>query len=175
MERLYGLYEVVMATADKRKEMKVGICLALAGMALAVPARARSQDKPQEALVSKPSNPIAYVELPVTDLDRAMAFYTAILGFTLERQTLDGYDMALFPAAEGAAGASGALVKGDVYLPGKRGPIVYFAVDDIDSVLARAKARGGKILYDKKDVGAFGFVAEIEDSEGNRIALSQPK
>ena len=123
----------------------------------------------------KPSNPIVYVEIPVTDLDRAIAFYTAVFGFALERQTIDGYDMALFPAAEGAPGASAALVKGDVYVPGKTGPIVYFGVTDIDAALAWAKARGAKILYDEKDVGAFGFVAEIEDSEGNRIALNAPK
>ncbi len=148
--------------------------LAAAMLCLALPG-ALHAEKPQEKPVSIPSNPIAYVELPVTDLDRAMAFYTAVFGFVLERRTVDGYDMAFFPAAEGAPGASGALVKGDVYLPGKRGPIVYFGVVDIDSVLARAKARGATILYDKKDVGAFGFVAEIEDSEGNRIALTAPK
>lgn len=122
-----------------------------------------------------PANPIAYVEMPVTDMDRAIAFYADVLGFDFERQTIDCYDMALFPAAEGAPGASGALVKGDVYVPGKNGPIVYFRVADIDAVLKRARARGAKILYDKKDVGAFGYVAEVEDSEGNRIALSAPK
>lgn len=122
-----------------------------------------------------PANPIAYVEIPVTDMVRAMAFYADVLGLDFERQTIDGYDMALFPAAEGTPGASGALVKGDVYVPGKTGPIVYFRVADIDAVLKRARARGAKILYDKKDVGAFGFVAEVEDSEGNRIALSAPK
>lgn len=149
--------------------------IVLVGIMLAVPGALIAQDKIQEKRVTQPANPIAYVELPVADLDRAMAFYTAVFGFALERQTIDGYDMALFPAAEGAAGASGALVKGDVYVPGKTGPIVYFGVTDIDAVIARAKARGAKILYDKKDVGAFGFVAEIEDSEGNRIALNAPK
>ncbi len=142
---------------------------------VAMPGALVAQGKVLEKSVAKPSNPIAYVELPVADLDRAIAFYTAVFGFALERQTIDGYDMALFPAAEGAAGASGALVKGDVYVPGKTGPIVYFGVTDIDAVITRAKARGAKILYDKKDVGAFGFVAEIEDSEGNRIALNAPK
>lgn len=142
----------------------------LAAMALcAVMAPAHAREK------SMPANPIAYVELPVTDMDRAMAFYTDLLGLDFERQTIDGYDMALFPATEGAAGASGALVKGDVYVPGKTGPIVYFRVRDIDAVLKRAKARGAKILYDKKDIGAFGFVAEVEDSEGNRIALNAPR
>lgn len=116
-------------------------------------------------------NPILYVEIPVTDLDRAMAFYEAVLGLDLERQTIDGYDMALFPFTEGAPGATGALAKGDIYKPSKDGAIVYFTVPDIDPVLERAKARGAAILYEKKNVGAFGFVAEIEDSEGNRIAL----
>lgn len=142
---------------------------------VATPGALVAQNKAQEKSVARPSNPIAYVEIPVADLDRAVAFYTAVFGFALERQTIDGYDMALFPATEGAAGASGALVKGDVYVPGKTGPIVYFGVTDIDAVIVRANARGAKILYDKKDVGAFGFVAEIEDSEGNRIALNAPK
>jgi uncharacterized protein len=67
------------------------------------------------------------------------------------------------------------LAKGDVYVPSKTGPILYFRVDDLDAVLARSKAQGAGILYAKKDVGEFGYVAEIEDSEGNRIALNMPK
>ncbi|MBY0284731.1 MAG: VOC family protein [Sphingomonas sp.] len=149
--------------------MKIGLATLVAMALFAAMAPAQAREKTMSA------NPIAYVEIPVTDMDRAIAFYADVLGFDFERQTIDGYDMALFPAAEGAAGASGALVKGDVYVPGKTGPIVYFRVADIDAVLKRARARGAKILYDKKDVGAFGFVAEVEDSEGNRIALSAPK
>jgi hypothetical protein len=116
-------------------------------------------------------NPVHYFEIPVTDLERAVRFYEAVFGHQLTRRTVDGYDMALFPAAEGAPGASGALAKGDVYVPAKAGPILYFSVDDIDPVLARATAEGAAILYPKKAVGDIGFVAEIEDSEGNRIAL----
>ncbi len=118
-------------------------------------------------------NPVVHFEIPVTDMDRAVAFYEAVLGYRLTRQQVDGYDMAFFPRADGAAGASGALARGDVYRPSKEGVIVYFDVPDIDAVLQKAKARGARILYAKKDIGAAGFVAEIEDSEGNRIALSQ--
>lgn len=119
-------------------------------------------------------NPVVYFEIPVTDIDRASAFYTAVFGMPLERQVIDGYAMALFPAGEGG-GATGALAMGDVYVPAKTGPIVYFGVDDIDAVLARAKARGRKVLLEKRDIGAAGFVAEIEDSEGNRIGLSEAR
>ena len=113
---------------------------------------------------------VSYFEIPVTDMDRAIAFYARVLDVDVERQTVDGYDMALFPLVEGAA--SGALAKGDAYLPSKAGAIVYLKVADIDLVLARAADAGAKILYPKKDIGEHGFVAEIEDSEGNRIALS---
>jgi uncharacterized protein len=120
-------------------------------------------------------NPVSYFEIPVTDMDRAMRFYTSLFGVDFERQTVDGYDMALFPFDPDGHGASGALAKGDVYVPSKTGPILYFRVADLDAVLKRAEAQGAKILYPKKDIGENGFVAEIEDSEGNRLALSMAK
>ena len=121
------------------------------------------------------TNPVVHFEIPVTDMDRAVAFYEHVLGHALTRESVDGYEMAFFPRADDRFGASGALAKGDVYQPSHKGPIIYFDVADIDAVLARATARGGRVLYAKKDIGAAGFVAEFEDSEGNRIALSQPK
>jgi uncharacterized protein len=121
------------------------------------------------------SNPVSYFEIPVTDMPRAIAFYERVFGYDLKRTMIDGYDMALFPFADGAPGATGALAKGDVYVPAKSGPTLYFPVTDIDAVLKEARAAGATILYEKKDVGAAGFVAEIEDSEGNRIALSQQR
>jgi hypothetical protein len=120
-----------------------------------------------------PANPVIHFEIPVADMDRAVAFYEAVFAVTLERRQVDGYDMAFFPRADGGAGASGALARGDVYRPTRDGTILYFDVPDIDAVIARTAARGGTVLYPKKDIGEAGFVAEIADSEGNRIALSQ--
>lgn len=120
------------------------------------------------------ANPVRYFEIPVTDLDRAIAFYEAVFDLDLERETVDGYAMALFPYEDGGAGATGALAQGDVYVPSKTGSIVYFEVGHIGEVLERAQAHGGAILYPRKHIGAGGYVAEIADSEGNRIALSQP-
>ena len=118
-------------------------------------------------------NPVGYFEIPVSDLDRAAAFYQAVFGYDLTRERIDGYDMALFPIDPDRPGASGALVKGDVYVPAKTGPILYFSVDSIDATLTRARGAGARVLYAKKPIGDLGFVAEIEDSEGNRIALHQ--
>ena len=118
------------------------------------------------------SNPAFHFEIPVNDMDRAVRFYTNVFGYELSRQTVDGYEMAFFPRDADGPGASGALAKGDVYVPSKTGSIIYFDVPDIDQVLQRAQALGAKVLYPKKFIGEAGYVAEIEDSEGNRIALS---
>ncbi|MCU0881894.1 MAG: VOC family protein [Hyphomonadaceae bacterium] len=120
------------------------------------------------------ANPVRYFEIPVANLDRAIAFYEAVFDLDLERQTVDGYPMALFPYEEDGSGATGALAQGDVYVPSQSGTIVYFQVDHIGEVLERATSLGGSVLYPKKHIGAGGYVAEIADSEGNRIALTQP-
>ena len=120
-------------------------------------------------------NPVFHFEIPVTDMDRAIAFYRTVFDFELRRDTVDGYEMAFFPRDDNSPGASGALAKGDVYNPSHRGTIVYFDVPDIDTVFERTVAAGSRILYEKMDIGTAGFVGEIEDSEGNRIALTQAR
>ena len=48
---------------------------------------------------------------------------------------------------------------------------MYFSVDDIDETLRRITANGGKTLLPKKSIGQYGFIAQYEDTEGNRLAL----
>ncbi len=117
-------------------------------------------------------NPVFHFEIPVTDMERAIRFYEAVFETSMRRESVDGHDMAFFPRSADKPGASGALAKGDVYVPSKTGPIIYFDVPDIDAALERATRRGAKVLYPKKHIGDAGYVAEIEDSEGNRIALN---
>lgn len=50
---------------------------------------------------------------------------------------------------------------------------MYFSVENIDTVLERLEQIKGVVLYEKKALEDGGFIAEIEDSEGNRIALHQ--
>lgn len=144
-------------------------CAALLLLAAACSGAPAPQAPVRERAVA---NPVYHFEIPVTDMDRAVRFYEAVLGVRLTRRTVDGYDMAFFPRADGAPGASGALAKGDVYVPSKTGAIVYFDVADLDAALARASAQGAKVLYPKTHIGEGGHVAEIEDSEGNRMALN---
>lgn len=120
------------------------------------------------------SNPVIYFEIPVLNMERAIRFYKAVFDFTFEQSKIDGYDMALFPFKKENSGISGALAKGEVYKPTLDGIIIYFHTKNIDNTLNLAVKHGGKILYAKTSNGELGFVAEFQDSEGNRIALHQP-
>lgn len=119
-------------------------------------------------------NPVVYFEIPVTDMERAMAFYEAVFSFEFERKELDGYDMAFFPLSKDKPGITGALAKGDIYHPSQNGCILYFNTDNIDDLLKKVQKLGKPVLYPKSINIDYAFaVAEIEDSEGNRIALRQ--
>jgi predicted enzyme related to lactoylglutathione lyase len=118
-------------------------------------------------------NPVVYFEIPALDLKRACDFYTKVFETKLTQDVVDGYQMAFFDSSDDSFGASGALVVGDVYIPSHQGCFLYFGVESIDETVARALEHGGSVLYPKKSNGDLGFVAEIQDTEGNRIALHE--
>lgn len=119
-------------------------------------------------------NAVGFVEIPVSNMDRATSFYKAIFGYEFEHAEVDGNQMAFFPFDETRPGVSAALTKGDIYIPSHQGAVVYLNTINIDKTLEKVAALGGKSLYPKTSIGPRGFVAEFEDSEGNRIALYEP-
>lgn len=87
----------------------------------------------------------------------------------------DQMEYAVFPSAENNEGASGALVRINEAKPGIGGTLVYFATEEINTELSRVEVAGGKIIRPKVQVGDFGFIALIEDTEGNMIGLRSIK
>ncbi|TRX60886.1 VOC family protein [Fulvivirga sp. M361] len=122
---------------------------------------------------NKSYNPVVYFEIPVTDVDRAIRFYSSVFNVKFEKDSIDHNEMALFPFSDDSFGISGALAKGEIYRPTKDGVVIYFRTENIDETLKLATENGGQVLYPKTSNGDLGFVAEFEDSEGNRIALHQ--
>lgn len=114
-----------------------------------------------------------YVEVPVEDLERAVRFYEAVLRVKTTRGQIHGHPMAFFPDAPDGR-VTGALVAGDTYEPSRVGPRVYFWTEDIDATLERVVAHGGEVTFAAAETEE-GWVAEFLDSEGNRVALHEPK
>ncbi len=116
-------------------------------------------------------NPVHWFEISVNDMDRARKFYECALGLQLGLNRVESTLMAWFPTTEGGAGCSGALLKSEGRTPSHDGTMIYFPVPDIEAVLARVEANGGRTLTPKTDIGEYGFYATFEDSEGNRVGL----
>ncbi|WP_108125746.1 VOC family protein [Saccharospirillum mangrovi] len=115
------------------------------------------------------AQPVAWFEIPVSDMNRARAFYEAVLEVSLQPLDLgENFKMALFPASDHRAGA---LMQANSYEPSYQGPLIYLGVDDIDATLDRAAQHGGKVINAKMSIGERGFVGHFEDCEGNRIGL----
>lgn len=123
--------------------------------------------------MSAKTNPGMYFEIAVTDMPRAKAFYEAVFGYDFVSENIHGNEMAFLPFEEEAKGITGALAKGETYKPSHDGSLIYLRVDDITKVIALAIQHGGKELFPRTQANEYAFVAEIEDSEGNRIGLSE--
>jgi hypothetical protein len=116
-------------------------------------------------------NPVGWFEIPVTDMNRAKAFYEAVLKYSIKIQDNEDGSMGWFPMSETGYGASGALVHGKGYIPSLGGMLIYFSETDIDAALDRVRKSGGNVIKEKTDIGEYGFYAWVEDTEGNRIGL----
>ena len=115
---------------------------------------------------------LTWCEIPVTDMQRAKAFYGEVLQCSIREENMENFNMAIFEGAPEEV--SGMLVKGDGYEPSQTGAVVYLqGIDDLDATLKRATDRGSKVLWPKTpiDDGSKGYFAQFLDSEGNRIGL----
>jgi predicted enzyme related to lactoylglutathione lyase len=114
------------------------------------------------------TNAINWFDLPATDLDRAVTFYSTIFG--IEMQRMEGGEMqsAFFPMQP--QGVGGALTQGDGYTPtASAGPVIYLnGGDDLGIVLDKIESAGGQIVQPKTSIGEHGYVALFIDCEGNR-------
>lgn len=119
------------------------------------------------------SNAISWFEIPTTDINRAARFYEHILGISLSPLDFPNIKMRMFPTEANEIG--GALVNsGGFHIPsGTHGPLIYLnANPDVQQVLDKVEAAGGKILVPKTQISPeYGFMAVLMDTEGNRIAL----
>jgi uncharacterized protein len=116
-------------------------------------------------------NPVNWFEIPVNDMTRAKGFYEAVFGLQISLNQMGPLEMGFIPMDDKAYGAAGSLVKGEGYVPSHTGVRVYLSVPDIEAVLEQIKQNGGKVLLPKTSIGEYGFIANFEDTEGNKVAL----
>ena len=120
-------------------------------------------------------NAISWFEIPATNLDRATKFYETIFGVSLIAMDMENIKMRMFPLDDMMNNVGGAVVdSGGFHKPSATdGPLIYLNGNpDLQSVLDKVEAAGGKIMLGKTEISPeYGFMAVIIDTEGNRIGL----
>lgn len=117
------------------------------------------------------SNVLTWFEIPATNFDRAVAFYSTILDKELSTMDFMGVPNAMFPV-DGTEQRFGAIIADSKHAPSASGTLVYFNVKDIGEVLERVEPAGGKIEMPATSIGDPGTIAIIHDTEGNRVGLN---
>jgi predicted enzyme related to lactoylglutathione lyase len=102
---------------------------------------------------------------PVSDLEKAKAVYSALLGVPPET---DGEYYVGYEAEDQHIG----LVPGGGP-QGMTSPVAYWHVSDIEAKLAEVSAAGATVLETPRDVGGGRLVATINDPDGNILGLLQ--
>lgn len=117
---------------------------------------------------------VGWFDIYVDDMERAQAFYEAVLDTELspmDDPSNPDAQMRAFGDDFTSHGAGGALVQLDHTTPGRGGSMVYFSCDDCAVEEARVSAAGGSIVRPKSSIGEHGFVSIVNDTEGNMIGL----
>ncbi len=108
---------------------------------------------------------ISWFDFPVTDFERAKAFYGEALGWKF---TSMGPDYWMIQLGEEMIGglrkAEGPRVVAD-------SPLIYFAVDKLDSAVERARRLGATLVGQVVEIGEHGCFHCLRDKDENLFAF----
>ena len=115
---------------------------------------------------------INWFDIPTSNFDRAVKFYQNVLRVTLKIVDCEDSKMGCFPNDE--YNITGCIFYSENYKPSKDGVIIsFFSQDDLNNILKRVEANGGKTITPKTKIMAErrGYFALFSDSEGNKMGV----
>ena len=118
-------------------------------------------------------NSLNWAEIPVNDFERAKKFYSKIYDYKMPSQQIGPNLMGFLLMEQDSQGVGGAIVKGESYVPSQQGTLIYLnGGKDLNVVLNRVEAAGGKVLQPKTQITPeIGYVALFIDTEGNKLGI----
>jgi uncharacterized protein len=125
-------------------------------------------------------NPVVHFEFPGDDMERMKKFYETVFGWQMKDT---GPDMGGYVVVHASDTDENNMVKqpgqinGGFYKrqPTANTPSVVIAVKDVMKSKSQVEAAGGKIVNGPTDIPGIGLYIGFEDTEGNKVAMLQPK
>jgi predicted enzyme related to lactoylglutathione lyase len=117
-----------------------------------------------------------WYELMTSDPDAAIAFYTAVVGWSAAEQEGSQLDFRYMVLNAGERGIGGVIQITDRMREGGARPgwIGYIRVGDTDAKAASIAAAGGKVLMDPADIPNIGRFAMVADPGGAPFYIMTP-
>jgi predicted enzyme related to lactoylglutathione lyase len=109
-------------------------------------------------------------ELSTTDPDKALAFYTKVLGYS--HKAMDMGPIGTYLVLEKGGVPRAGILKAPPGVP--TGWLPYVTVDDCDAAAARAARHGGQVMAAPADIPGVGRFAVITDVAGAGLGVIKP-
>lgn len=122
-----------------------------------------------DTMTFAPEHFTVWMELPVTDMDRAITFYNKVLNIDLKKDDSGPNPMAMFPTST-PGGIAGHLYPGKPAADGSGATVHLACPDKLEDALARVNDAGGKVVSEPIAIPAGRF-AYCLDTEGNSIGI----
>ncbi len=112
----------------------------------------------------------SWSELRSTDIEKAKAFYTDVIGWTTEPMDMgEGGIYTVLKIGDMPVGGMMAMPEAAAGAPSHW--MLYVTVDDVDKRLEQATAAGGTITMPPMDVPGVGRMASFTDPTGAEISI----
>lgn len=121
-------------------------------------------------------NTIVHFEIPADNPERAAKFYRELFGWKINRwenpNGIEYWMVETVPTDEKGMpkrqGVNGGLMP---RMYPTQQPVNYIAVESVDEAVAKAERLGAKVMMGKTPVPGMGWFAQLNDPEGNVIAV----
>jgi uncharacterized protein len=138
-------------------------------------AEVQQKDTLTNSKIKNRRNLVSIIEIPATELTRAIKFYQSILTINIKEADMGDVKMGIFPNDEGTVNV--VLACGADYKPTSIGNVIYLnGGDNLQPILDKIEPNGGKIIVPKTEISPeMGCFALFIDTEGNKIGLHSTK
>ena len=116
-------------------------------------------------------NRFTHFELVTDDFEKTAAFYREVFGWQVQKWEGPVDYWLVTSGDESTPGINGGLMRSGGPFSGTINTV---EVDDVDAILAKVKARGGQIVFDKDAIPGVGYLAYFKDNAGVIVGVMQP-
>ncbi len=116
-------------------------------------------------------NRITHFEFVTSDFEKTAAFYRTVFGWKVEKWEGPVDYWLIDSGDKTTVGINGGLMPAGGPFSGTVNTI---EVEDIDAAIAKVKANGGEMIFEKDVIPGVGYLAYFKDNVGIIVGLHQP-